>query len=46
MMEQKEATGLNSWIERALNVKITELNSFANGLLNDLEAIKNELTLP
>jgi len=46
MLTDKSDALLASWIDEAKDSNIKELQSFANGMLKDLSAIKNALTLP
>jgi transposase len=46
LIDAKSAAGLSSWIEKVNNSGMQELKGFANGLLNDYEAVKNAITLP
>jgi len=44
-MFTKQADKLDSWIEAALNLEISEINSCVNGIIRDLEAVKNGIAL-
>lgn len=46
MMENKAGNELNGWIEEVQNSVITELRTFAKGLLTDLKAVENAISLP
>jgi len=46
MMENQRGSLLKDWIQEVLQTSIKELKSFAKGLLNDFQAVKNALTLP
>lgn len=45
MMEQRKGCLLHRWINKVVNSGIAELKSFAKGLLSDITAVKNALTL-
>ena len=45
IMFTKQADKLDSWIEAALNLGISEINSCVNGIIRDLEAVKNGIAL-
>ena len=45
IMFTKQADKLDSWIETALQLGIREINSFVMGIIRDLEAVKNGITL-
>ena len=42
----KKSEDLDSWIEKAIQLKIEELDRYINGLKNDLQAVKNAITYP
>ena len=44
-MFAKQAEKLDSWIEAALQLGMSEINSCINGIIRDLEAVKNGKTL-
>lgn len=46
MMENKQGCDLQNWIAQAFASSVPEVSSFAKGLLSDIDAIKNALTLP
>jgi transposase len=46
LMENKKGIHLGEWIKKAITSGISELKSFAKGLLSDIEAVKNALILP
>jgi transposase len=46
MYEQKNENMLLNFIEKYKNSSIKALSSFANGLNNDLAAVKNSVTSP
>jgi transposase len=35
------SNGLNTWIDSAKSLNISDINSFINGITNDIEAVKN-----
>lgn len=43
ILKNKNANELDSWIETANNLKIREVNSFANGINRDFTAVKNAI---
>jgi hypothetical protein len=45
IMFTKQADKLDSWIEAALQLGISEINSCINGIIRDLEAVKNGIAL-
>nr|WP_068887176.1 transposase [Pedobacter panaciterrae] len=46
MMKNKAGNELIGWIEEVKNSVITELRTFAKGLLTDLKAVENAISLP
>ena len=44
-MFTKQVNELASWIERALQLQIEEVNSFIGGITRDLEAVENAIAL-
>ena len=44
-MFTKQVNDLPSWIERALQLQIEEMNSFIGGITRDLEAVENAIAL-
>ncbi|MES2653389.1 MAG: ISL3 family transposase [Bacteroidota bacterium] len=46
IMENKNGDQLGTWIENVKSAGISEINTFANGLLKDYRSIENALTLP
>lgn len=46
MMDNKQGHLLKEWIEEVVQSSIKELKSFATGLMSDLKAVENALTLP
>ncbi|WP_329409235.1 transposase [Nocardia vinacea] len=45
MVRERRGRHLDTWIADATNSGITHLSSFATGLLNDYDAVRNGLTL-
>jgi len=45
MVRERQGRHLDTWIAAAKDSRITHLHSFANGLLNDYDAVRNGLTL-
>lgn len=45
-MENKAGNQLSCWIQEGKNSVITELRTFAKGLLTDLKAVENVISLP
>ncbi|WP_329405751.1 transposase [Nocardia vinacea] len=45
MVRERRGRHLDTWIADATDSGITHLRSFANGLLNDYDAVRNGLTL-
>lgn len=45
MLKAKYITKLYSWIEDSLNLNISELKSFVNGLNQGIDAVKNAIVL-
>jgi len=45
MMFTKQVNDLASWIERALQLQIEEIDSFIGGITRDLEAVENAIAL-
>lgn len=43
IVKNKEYKKLDDWIKNAIDSNIKELKSFSNGLLNDIEAVKNAI---
>jgi transposase len=37
------SNGLNTWIDSAKSLNISDINSFINGITNDIEAVKNAI---
>jgi transposase len=46
LMENKLGNQLQGWIENVLHSGISEMATFANGLLRDYQSIKNAISLP
>lgn len=46
IMKNKDGGALESWIKRAMASEIKEIKGFAKGMLGDLEAIQNAMSLP
>jgi transposase len=46
LMEQKKGNLLQQWVSKAVASGVRELKGFAKGLLSDLEAVRNALSLP
>jgi len=42
-MKHKQIEKLDGWINKAQALNITEINSFINGILRDIEAVKNAI---
>jgi len=45
IMFKKQADKLDSWMEAVLQLGISEINRFVNGITRDLEAAKNAIAL-
>lgn len=45
-MENKLGNQLQGWIENVLHSGISEMATFANGLLRDYQSIENAISLP
>jgi len=45
ILKAKDITKLDSWIKDSLNLNISELKSFVNGLNQDIDAVKNAIAL-
>jgi len=43
LMKQKKIQDLEKWIEIALSLKISEINSFINGISRDIDAVRNSI---
>jgi len=46
LMENKLGNQLRGWIENVLNSGISEIATFANGLIRDYQSIENAISLP
>jgi len=46
MMQNRAGNELSGWIQEAKNSVVTELGTFAKGLLTDLKAVENAIRLP
>jgi len=46
LMENKLGNQLQGWIKKVLNSRISEIATFANGLLRDYKSIENAISLP
>jgi transposase len=44
LMKSKQVEDLDIWIVKAQALEISEINSFVNGILRDIEAVKNAIT--
>ncbi|WP_199415204.1 transposase [Chitinophaga silvisoli] len=45
-METRQGDGLQSWIDEVSGTKLKELKSFEKGLLSDITAVTNAVSLP
>ena len=45
ILKNKDVSKLNLWIEDSLNLGISEIKSFINGLKQDIDAVKNAISL-
>ena len=45
ILKNKDVNKLNLWIEDSLNLGISESKSFINGLKQDIDAVKNAISL-
>ena len=45
ILKNKDVNKLNLWIEDSLNLDISEIKSFINGLKQDIDAVKNAISL-
>ena len=45
ILKNKDVNKLNLWIEDSLNLGISEIKSFINGLKQDIDAVKNAISL-
>ena len=45
ILKNKDVNKLNLWIEDSLNLGIREIKSFINGLKQDIDAVKNAISL-
>lgn len=45
LLKAKNLENLNKWIDMAVSLKVSEINSFINGLKRDIEAVRNAVTL-
>ena len=45
MLKSKKISKLDTWIEKIFNLGISELKRFINGLNQDIEAVKNSISL-
>ena len=46
LLKEHQAEGLDGWLKRAKESQVTELNSFANGIVRDYAAVKAACSLP
>lgn len=44
-MESKDISALQPWLDKAKSLNIKEINSFVNGCIRDLDAVKNAISL-
>lgn len=44
LFKSREASDLYTWIEKAKQLNIREINSFINGINRDIDAVKNSIT--
>lgn len=44
LLKNKSSRKLDTWLNRASNLNIREINSFINGIKRDIDAVKNAIT--